>query len=412
MFIIPQQPSIGELLGQGLSDIAGHFAERHSSAKALRKLGFSDAESKAYAHLGPQVQQQAIQARQQQQQQESSNQAIAQILGVGLGGEQYQQPQAPSMQAQSAGLPKRQLPHEQQQEAIQQATGIAQNPAYRKLAEQQQGAQALQQQQLAQNFGPRANLPSPESQAIAQAQAIEAQKGQPTLKQQIEQVRNQKRALAAANLPANQTIALHQQLEARERELRKEDREERKISATEQKEVDKETLPTYHEVNKAAKAGKDSNIRLGRMEELINRGKLTGTGFYNGIKALGKLPGIGGFIESIAESFLSPDTQEFEKLSTDFIKDAKQFFGNRITQQEVLMFLKTVPNLSQTNPGKKRVIRNMRIFNEATELRKKAMDKLIQDNNGKRPANLEALIEETVSPQLDALAEQFKGNIV
>lgn len=212
-----------------------------------------------------------------------------------------------------------------------------------------------------------------------------------------------------ANVLQRPRLSPQHKLKIEEMKQRKEFHKE-KLNAAQQKDVDKETLPTYHEVNKSAKAAKDSNIRLGRMEELINRGKLTDTAFYNGIKALGKLPGIGGFIESIAESFLSPDTQEFEKLSTDFIKDAKQFFGNRITQQEVMLFLKTVPNLSQTNPGKKRVVRNMRIFNEASELRKKSMDKLIKANGGKRPNNLEALIEQEVSPQLDALAEQFKGS--
>jgi hypothetical protein len=419
MNILPQrESSIGEILGQGLSDIAGHWAGIRTSEKAFKGLGFSPAEAKAYAHLSPQIQQQAIQSRQHEQQQAASNQAISQILNAGLGGEQPQYAQASSYtQGPSTSIPKRSMPHEQQQEAIQQATGIAQNPAFRKLQEQQQGAQALQQQQVAQNFGPQANRPTAEQQAILQAQAIEAQKAQPSIKQQLEQVRNQKRALSAANLPANQAIALHSQLEAKEKELRREAREERKealeekkLSATEQRAVDKETLPTYKEVNDKAKASKDSNIRLGRMEELINKGNLSSAAFYNGIKALGKIPGIGGYIESIAESFLSPDTQEFEKLSTDFIKDAKQFFGNRITQQEVNLFLKTVPNLSQTGAGKRRVIRNMRIFNEAAGLRKKTMDEIIKENGGKRPANLESLIEERSAPQLDALAAEFKGS--
>jgi len=425
MNIIPRGPSIGELLGQGLSDIATHFADRYSSTKALKGLGFSDAQAKAYAHLGPQIQQQAVQAKLQEQQQQASNAAINQILGAGLGQSQSYQPQAqfqaqPQVQQQPQSMAQQiQLPHERQQAAIQQATSIAQNPAFRKLQEQQQSAQALQQQQLMKQLAPQAQRqPTGEQQAILQAQAQQAQRAEPTLKQQIEQVRNQKRALAAANLPVNQAIALHQQLENKEKELRREAREERKanleerkLSAVEQRSIDKETLPVYKEINDKAKASKDSNIRLGRMEQLISRGNLSNTAFFNGIKALGKIPGIGGYIESIAESFLSPDTQEFEKLSTDFIKDAKQFFGNRITQQEVAMFLKTVPNLSQTNAGKHRVIRNMRIFNEAAGLRKKVMDEIIRDNNGKRPADLESLIEERAEPQLNALAEQFKGNI-
>lgn len=414
MFIIPKQPSIGEVLGEGLADLAKTWGERYTATKALKSLGFNDSQARAYANLGPQFQQQAIQSLMNQQQQEKANAAISQILGTGLGGaqplqQQYQfAPMPQQQQQQPQGLPRTQLPHEAQQEAIQQATSIAQNPNFRKLNEQQQQAQALQQKQLTQGAAPIKQA-TPEQQAILQSQAIQAQKGEPSLRQQIEQVRNQKKALAAANLPPNQTIALHQQLDAKERELRKEDREERKLTAADQREINRDTKETYHDVNKAAKAAKDSNIRLGRMEQLIRKGNLSNTAFYNGVKALGSIPGIGGYIESIAGSFLSPDSQEFEKLSTDFIKDAKQFFGNRITQQEVQLFLKTVPTLSQTDAGKQRVIRNMRIFNEAADLRKKTMDEIIRANGGRRPADLELLIEERVEPKLDELALQFKG---
>lgn len=185
---------------------------------------------------------------------------------------------------------------------------------------------------------------------------------------------------------------------------------ERKMTAAEQRDINKETKEIYHETNKAAKSARDSDIRLGRMEELVNKGNLSNTAFYNGMKAMSSLPGVGGFFESIAQSFLNPDTQEFEKLSTDFIKDAKQFFGNRVTEQEIGMFLKTVPTLSQTNPGKKRVIRNMRIFNEAARVRQNAMKDVIKANGGKRPEDLETLIEEVASSRLDALASEFRGS--
>ena len=418
MNILPQgPPGLGEILGAGLSDIASHWAGIKSSESALRGLGLNEAQAKSLARLqSPQLQQQLIQHQLQQQQQAASNAAINQILGEGLPPSNFQQ-------SPLQGLPRQQqmnsIQQAPQQAPIEQASSILQNPSFQKLQKQAQDAQQLQQAQLA----PRAvtaqpaagNLPG-ESQAIIANQL--AQQKEPSLKDQIQQIRRQKQALANANLPLQQRLALQGSLDSKEAQLRKEERdlrkeslEERKFEHTQRKEIDKETLPIYKEINDKAKAARDSNTRLGRMEQLINKGNLTKTAFYNGIKALGKIPGVGGYIESIAESFLSPDTQEFEKLSTDFIKDAKQFFGNRITQQEVAMFLKTVPNLSQTNAGKHRVIRNMRIFNEAASLRKKVMDDLIRENNGKRPANLESLVEQVAEPRLNALAEEFKGNI-
>jgi len=38
------------------------------------------------------------------------------------------------------------------------------------------------------------------------------------------------------------------------------------------------------------------------------------------------------------------------------------------------------------------------------------MKKLIAANGGRRPANLELLVEEVAAPQLDQLAEQFKSS--
>lgn len=419
MNILPQDQSLGDILGSALSDVAGHFAGVRTARKALQGLGFSDAEAKAYAHLGPQIQQQAIANKQHQLQQQASNETISRILGQGLPSQQYSFSPMPTAQQPSASsqqLQPMQLPHEQQQAALQQATGIAQNPAFRKLAEQQQAAQALQQQQLAGNIAPQAMQQQPitgEQAAILQAQA--QQHREPTIKDQIEQVRAQKRALAAANLPVNQTIALHQQLENREKELRKEareerreEREERKLSHAEQAKADKETLPVYQEVNKVAKAAKDSNIRLGRMEELINKGKVQTDILMRGLRTLEEIPYFGKFFEVVKQTFTNPDTQEFEKLSADFVKDAKQFFGNRITQQEVALFLKTVPSLMQSAGGQKRVIRNMRIFNEAAQARQKAMNSIIKENGGKRPRDLEELIEERTNDTINNLANEFK----
>lgn len=424
MNIIPRGPSIGELLGQGLSDVATHWADRHISTKALKGLGFSDAEAKAYAHLGPQVQQQAIHAQQQRQQQEASNAAISQILGAGLGStqspiSQYQQApiQAQPTQEQYQGIPKPQLPHEQQQAALQQATGIAQNPSFRKLHEQQQGAQALQQQQLMKQLGPQAQQnPTGEQQAILQAQAQQAQSAEPTIKQQIEQVRNQKRALAAANLPVNQAIALHQQLENKEKELRKEDREDRREAREEkkeerkdQREANKETLETYTKTVDSYKSARDSNATLDRMQKLIDSG-LPNPFSESAVKFLKdgiKLGKFGSIISLDASAFLGGNAEEFRKLSNGFLRHGKEIFGSRMTDFDVDTFLQMVPSLLQTNEGKQRIINNMRALNDASTLRYDAMKEIIKENGNKRPPHLDILIEDRVGDRLDALYGKF-----
>jgi len=182
--------------------------------------------------------------------------------------------------------------------------------------------------------------------------------------------------------------------------------EKEKLSAKEQQIVNQETKPLYDEITKGARAAQNNNKRLDRMEELAKRGNLTYPLFASALETLSN--GIFGFGIDLT-ALLHQDSQEFRKLSNDFLKDAKDTFGSRLTNYDVKTFLSTVPTLSQSHLGKLRVINNLRSFNEAALLRKKAMDKIIQDNGGRRPANLDVLVEERISPQLDVLAEKFKS---
>ena len=104
---------------------------------------------------------------------------------------------------------------------------------------------------------------------------------------------------------------------------------------------------------------------------------------------------------------MTADAQEFDKLSSDFLKNVKDIFGARITDNEIRQFLKTVPTLSQDQEGRRRIINNLRIFNEGSKLRKDIMDKLIAQNNGKRPADLESRVEAEAEQQLNSLADKF-----
>ena len=180
---------------------------------------------------------------------------------------------------------------------------------------------------------------------------------------------------------------------------------ERKEKALEQRETDKETLPYYKEVLKATKDSKDNQRRLGRMEELTRKGKLDSPVVSSLLDATSK--GIFGFGVNL-DSLRSPDSQEFKKLSTEFLKNAKSLFGNRITDNEVRLFMQMVPTLTQSDQGKMRVINNMKAYSDAEILTKNAMDKIIEQNNGRRPRNLETLVEKSVGTELDKLSQEFK----
>lgn len=180
--------------------------------------------------------------------------------------------------------------------------------------------------------------------------------------------------------------------------------EEEKFSFAKQKAIDADTKQYYQDTLKAGKAARENEMRLKRMGTLLKNGKLSSPAMYNFLDVIHK--GIAGYGINL-KFLMSPDSQEFEKLSTDFTKNAKDIFGSRVTQSEIQLFLKTIPTLSQSDEGKRRVIRNWKLMNEGAKLKKKAMLDIISMNGGRRPTGLEALVEKKIGPKLDKLAEDF-----
>jgi len=223
--------------------------------------------------------------------------------------------------------------------------------------------------------------------------------------QQQQQKSSLKDILQRPRLNPQQKIKLAEMEQRRELNEKKLQAAERKETNAQQAKIDKETKPFYDEIAKGAKSALESNKRLDRMEELISKGNLTNPVWASLIKTASK--GIFGL--GLDLGFLtSADSQEFDKLSTDFLKNAKDIFGSRITDADMSAFLKTVPSLTQSDAGKKRVIENLRSFNQAALIKKNAANAIIKENGGKRPANFDALVDERVAPQLDALATKFK----
>ena len=181
--------------------------------------------------------------------------------------------------------------------------------------------------------------------------------------------------------------------------------EDKKALAEQQKEIRKEVLPFVKDVRSKARGAEENDLRLDRMEALINTGKVDTPLFATLIKTITHgVFGVGLDLTSV----LSPESQQFEKLSTDFLKNAKDLFGSRITDQEVQNFLKTIPSLTQSNSGKIAVIENLKDFNEAAKVKRDITNELLKKYGSNLPANFEDQVEELARPSLDALAEKFK----
>lgn len=232
-------------------------------------------------------------------------------------------------------------------------------------------------------------------------------------------------------------------------------READKQARLEQHAIEKKLEPYIEDLDKKGGVNaKFTDVTLNQLEKLIDSGNLTGPAMYNfrkkleehggalgaglggalgtlgGAVAGSTLPGVGtvggalagsslganlgkGIGELIGQKFVgSKEDQEFTKLTLgSFLPKMKDIFGARVAIQEMQVFMDSIPSLSQTDEGKRAIIKNMRLTNDAWKYIKKTKDRIIAENGGKIPYDLKARIDKATDPYLNKLAEQFQTNI-
>lgn len=381
---------IGSHLQGRLDELAMDRANRLGEAQRLKKrsyfegIGFTPEQADFIMQLRPQEQWQA-----------------AQLLGM-----QQQVPQdieQSGMQALEMKQPQREIPQEVQ--SILQTLGNAQVPEQALMALMDP---AQQKELVRQQF-----MGSPSSvEAKPKVPVRSPERPKPPIKTEPAKEVAQGQASLFGSL-GGETPAQKFQREKFEKQQ----------TAAEEKRIASETLPTYKEITKAAHAAERNNVRLDKMNKLIQKGDLPYAATYRAFKSLAEDPvpvpvvgpliglithSIGGVGQSIQRALTATDTEEFEKLSNDFLRDAKDVFGSRITDADLKAFLQMVPTLSQTDNGKKAIINNMREFNDLAIARNEIMTKIIKENGGRRPANLDILVDERLAPQLNKLSNDMK----
>lgn len=165
----------------------------------------------------------------------------------------------------------------------------------------------------------------------------------------------------------------------------------------------KETKEYIDQVIDRAKSSKESTLILNRMEELNNTGKVMGSTTANLLSIIGGEK-VG---EKAQKLFSNKETQEFVKLSKQFIRGAKAMFGARPTQFDIQALLDTVPNLAQSEEGRREIIRDCKALNGLVDLEQKTMSDIIAKNGGVAPLNLKRRTFEEMAPAVAEIDKQF-----
>lgn len=174
-----------------------------------------------------------------------------------------------------------------------------------------------------------------------------------------------------------------------------------KESAKERREAFAQSKETRKKTHEAAHAARQDIRDLDRMGELEKEGKLDTPGYVEFLKRSGlDIPAL-----------MNPGSEEFNKTAANFMRNAKTYLGSRISNFELDQFLKTIPSLSQSPEGRKRVISNLKYVARSALSYNDALNEIIKENKGVPPLDLDEQIEDRVGNKLDKLSEKFKEDI-
>lgn len=189
--------------------------------------------------------------------------------------------------------------------------------------------------------------------------------------------------------------------ESVKRERKKLALKEKQMSQAEKLAAFKETKAERKEISDKARAAKQNLHDLERLEELNKENKLDTPGYYSFLERSGfNIPAL-----------MDPSSQEFQKISYNFMRDAKAVFGARISNMEIENFLKTLPSLSQSPAGRSRVIANLKYISRANLAYREALKEIMQENKGVPPMDLSEQIDDRIDSRLNAISKKFKKDL-
>lgn len=404
--IIEQSPGLGTILGSGLEQGLRNLADykmrqlmerqqykqqQERGSEIWRNLGIPEQQAKALGSMPQRLQQSALQefspmiaANMRKNQQQGQQQPLLQQLqgGQDLGQEEQQQGVPVKAQRQPSMIERALTTPNEIEQMARNAIG------------------AKQPMVLAPQMGKNGTKKQlqPVQQVLDEQQQIKPQQ-----QEQRQQPMTKTEVMAMRSEQKEREKQERERIKAEEK-AKKEMTKEQRI---EQNKIEKDNEPFIEEMRKARNASKYVEPRLLRQEKLIKTGKLPAAATHNFLKFLGSLPHhlTGSDIDfTFAEG---ASAVEFEKLSKEYMKFLKDYFGSRVLQIDVENFLKTIPDLSQTDKGKWRVIQNMKAFGAVGKIKSKAMDDIIEENGGVQPRNLERLVEKRTQAEVDNIFDQF-----
>ncbi len=371
--LIPRDRGLGTVLGEGLGSglqqgIQGVLAQRLQNLQAeTRRQSFEKAGIPGY--LSP-----------------LSDDLVKAYLerGGGIGQESMSNTQSPVSSLQEQQMIR------QQPENIQLQNVIPGLKSYNELNALQQLASSIQQglpaSPLVRESLGKAKIQLPQQSISPKERAIEPQ-----------QIKTNQPKSFAETL-AQPTLKEQRQLDYQQKKL---DQAERKLANQEKIQAYKATEKVRSEINKEAKSAKAELKDFNEMQELNESGKLDTPGYVEFLNRSGfDIPAL-----------LNPESEAFQKIATNQLRNAKTYFGGKVSNEEMKQFLKAIPQLSNSSEGRKRVIAMLKDQARLKVEYQNAMKDIIKENKGIPPLDLEVQVSDRIDKVQDKLAAKFKKDL-
>lgn len=264
----------------------------------------------------------------------------------------------------------------------------------------QQKLQQIQQRNLSQQLSQI--LPGQEQKASALSQLPEAL--QQTALKDLLAVPGREAYAQALGLgePAQQgAITSPAQLsEKQATEIAKLRQKEATATSKERVEAFRQTKAERKELVDKGRAARQTLTDLNRLEELEKEG-LPSPGYEEFLNRSGlNIPAL-----------RNSSGEEFKKIAANFTKNARAYFGSRISNFELEKFLETIPALNQSPEGRKRVIANLKNIARLEVEAGKAAREIIKENKGIPPLDLYERVDERIDKKAEKFAKKFKKDL-
>jgi hypothetical protein len=180
--------------------------------------------------------------------------------------------------------------------------------------------------------------------------------------------------------------------------VEKQAQREKELASKERTEAYKITSPVRAEITKQAENADNLVDVMKEQKKISDSGKMDNELY---VAAIDKFMPF--------EALKSPETQAFQSLEKEFLKDLKSIFGGKITDREMDTFLRSIPKATNSPEARKMIIDRLDAYYKAKQLKFKVMRQIIKENNGIPPLDLQERIQEKTASKEKEYANRFLG---